>query len=731
MSSHAPRLHDPFVDSTTDSQEETPSSEKQAHVASKDQDIRSDSPCSESDTSTIKPYHSGKSREPEETRKYETSQEHKKPNPITTQPPSRIPRGLVFHRQGQESLATSQKGARVISEQSSSIPIPIPIRSPERLNSRSKTRGDGFAGGIRVIEKPRGPRPHILAEQKKDSASTSIEQAPSQPKENIASSSSSSGGWDLEEGMPKRPTNVYTGEYRTRPTLRIAPSAEKIIMGPDSPGSTYAVTQRSHPAPVQYPDTPKHVFKEGRRNIEDTPGTSGFRHQDNNTAEDIPVIPPSNPPQILLETTPRRDTGGRKFSIPRKPVNSPSLSSLSTPSCENMQPTPPIPKLPEQYEALVKGGMASSPVTPKETASPRAKEFGQSPGESEVIIIPQNKWTASLQAVSDFPTHDAPLSVQNRAFDGIISQSPSHNVTPQSARIPDSRSNRMLDGFRNIFKHRSTMDKDKKGPNEASGLAFEDPNSSSAKLTTSPEYSKFDSGRTGPHASAKHLKLSEGWNKSLRLPMPSTDRHRRPTISAPIPISPENMPSFARSTMAARTRAVTSPRGQPAIAPQGPTRRTHTVAATTGSPQRTRRPSKGTEAIMSPVQKQTNLSHVVGPTKLDTTTSQTKAPHIERSASSSLPKTLDDIRACVEQLCNKARDESTPSKRERNLRMALSLQQQVSDYNSIEKEVTEAEALVSKKRADKCLSESILFESYSQIRAQMNEDWISTSLSDA
>lgn len=54
--------------------------------------------------------------------------------------------------------------------------------------------------------------------------------------------------------------------------------------------------------------------------------------------------------------------------------------------------------------------------------------------------------------------------------------------------------------------------------------------------------------------------------------------------------------------------------------------------------------------------------------------------------------------------------------------MALSLQQQVSDYNSIDREVTEAEALVSKKRTEKCLAENILFESYAQIRAQMDED---------
>ncbi|KAE8307928.1 hypothetical protein BDV41DRAFT_568676 [Aspergillus transmontanensis] len=711
MSSYTPRLYDPFLDSSiTGSEEETPNCKKQVHMTSKGsgQKVRSDSPCSESDTSTIKPYHSGNSREQEETRKYDTPQEPKNLNSPMTQPPTRIPRGPVFQRQGQESVVTSQKGGRVISEQRSSIPIPI--RSPERLNSRSKTSGEGFSGGIRVIEKPRGPRPHILAGQKKVSVSSSVEKAPNQPKESITSSSLPFSGWDHGEEMPKRPTNVYTGEYRTRPTLRIAPSAEKIIMGSDSPNSMYAVTQRLSPTLAQYPDTPKKSLNKGLRNTEDTPGTPGYRQQDSNTAGDNPVTPPPNPPQISFETIPKRDTSARQYSIPRKPVNSLSLPSLFTPSPESMQSAPPIPKLPESYKALMKEGMASGPVTPRKTASPGAKKDGQSPGESksEVTIKPQNKRTASLQAASDFPIYDAPRSVQYRIFDDIVSRSPSHNMTPQSARIPDSRSNRMLDGFRNIFKHRSTVDKDEKGPNEISGLAIEDPNSSSAKLITSSECSKLDSGRTGPRASAKHPKLSEGWNKNLRLPIPSADRHKRPTISAPIPITPENMPSFARSTMAARTRAITSPRGQSAIAPQDPARRTHTVAATTGSPQRTSRPSKGIDAIMSPVPKQTNLSHSAGLTEPETITSQTKAPQIERSASSSLSTTLDEIHSCVEQLCNRARDESTPSKRERNLRMALSLQQQVSDYNSIDREVTEAEALVSKKRTDKCLVENIL-----------------------
>ncbi|KAE8350131.1 hypothetical protein BDV28DRAFT_47119 [Aspergillus coremiiformis] len=742
MSSQASRLYDPFVDpSITGRKEATPSCEKQVHMTSegKDlQDTKHGSPRIESVTSMPKDDQSGDTLEQEKPHKHSTPQESKKLKSPAAQLHSHIPRA-VFQRQDQELALTSQKGGRTTSEQRSAIPVPI--RSPERLGSRSNTPGEGFSGGIRVVERPRGPRPALQAGQKETSASSSVGKASKQVEKTTLPSSSSPGSWDFRE-MPKRPTNVYTGEYRIRPRLRIARSAEKIIMGPDSSGSTYAVTQRSNQALVQYPDTPRGDFR-GRHLMEDTPGIPAPSRHGSSSTEHTPVAGTLRRcSKISLETLAKPDTKGRQFSIPRKPVNSPSLSSLFVPSPESAQSIPFVPPFPEPYKALMKGATEYGPLTPGKTASLRAETPGQSPGtsESEVTIKPQRKRTASLLTLSDFPMNDEPtlrpisrtamqssdasLSDLNTSFDDITSQNPSKTLTPQSARLPESRSNRMLGGFRNIFKHRSTMEQGEKLSNEELGLAIEDPYSSSTKLIKSPEYHKLDSGRTGAKASAKYPKLSGGWNKNLRLPRPSA---KRPTISAPIPISPseipiELIPSFARPTMATRTRAVNSSREQTAIPPDGPARRTYTVAATTGSPQRTSRPSKGTQTLTSPVSKETHLPHSAGRTKLDPIASQGQTTQIESSASSSVSEALDEIRLCVDQLCIKARDEDSPDKRERYLRMALSLQQQISDYKSLEKEVAEAEASASKKRTDKCLAESILFESYAQFRAQMDED---------
>ncbi|KAE8387324.1 hypothetical protein BDV23DRAFT_174789 [Aspergillus alliaceus] len=738
MSSQVCHLHDPFVDSsTTSSQKTTPSCEKQVHMAGKGNSLETKHGTSRrGETLKLKVYHSGECQGQEKTHKQNTTQESKKLNSPASQLLAHIPRGPATQRQGQELVLTSRRGGRPTSEQRSSIPIPV--RSPQRLGSRSNALGEGFSGGIRVVEKPRGPRPPIQAVQKEITASSSVERAPSQAEETNTSSSPLLGDWEFRE-MPKRPTDVYTGEYRIRPILRIAASAEKMIMGHDSPGSTYAVTQRSNPAVVQYPDTPKRGLNRDPKKFGDTSGAPGSSQPNGSTGEDAPVAGPSNRSQISLETLPKGDTNGRQFSIPRKPVNSPSLSSLFVPCPESMQPAPSMPKLPGPYEAIMKRRTASGSVTPTEIASPQAETFEQSPGtsDSEVTIKPQPKQTVALQAMSDFSTQDEPTSrpvssttlhssnvsrsVENPASRDIVSRRPSHNLTPQSARIPDSRSTRMLGGFRNIFKHRSTVEKGKRTSDIVPGLAFKDPESSSAKLIKSPEYSKLDPGSTGFRAGAKYPKLSESWNKNLRLPRPSS---RRPTISAPIPISPGdgNIPSFARPTMATRTRAVTSPREQKPTTPHCPAHRIHTVTATTGSPQRVSCPSTGTQAHIPSVPKKTILPHSVELTKLDTITSKRQSPQIESSASDSLSETLNEIRLCVEHLCNKARDEKAADKREWSLRMALSLQQQISDYNTTERESAEAEALFLRKRADKCVAENSLFESYAQVRAQMDGD---------
>lgn len=56
-----------------------------------------------------------------------------------------------------------------------------------------------------------------------------------------------------------------------------------------------------------------------------------------------------------------------------------------------------------------------------------------------------------------------------------------------------------------------------------------------------------------------------------------------------------------------------------------------------------------------------------------------------------------------------------------DLQLALALQQQLSDYNSVEKEAEEALIFMNAKKADKDTAEETLFDFFVQIRAQIDE----------
>lgn len=56
------------------------------------------------------------------------------------------------------------------------------------------------------------------------------------------------------------------------------------------------------------------------------------------------------------------------------------------------------------------------------------------------------------------------------------------------------------------------------------------------------------------------------------------------------------------------------------------------------------------------------------------------------------------------------------------LQLALALQQQLSDYKSVEKEARDLEALLSQKKGDKGLSLNSLIQYLDQVRMQIDED---------
>ncbi|KAB8072818.1 hypothetical protein BDV29DRAFT_202164 [Aspergillus leporis] len=744
MSSEDFPVQDPLADSlSTEAQERTLSSAEEnmttkgAHLPAAKHELSS----SKGDTLVSAHRHLGESHEREVTHKYEPAEEPKEQETPTPQPSTRI---SDYRRHDQGLAPTSQRRGKPTLEPRSSIPIAIRKHSAEHPASHPSTTSERSSGGIRVVEKPRDAHSHLQLDQEDTSASEVVTEATIEAEGADSSSSSSSssiGDWDFGEGL-SRPKDVYTGEYRTRPILKIASSAERIIMGPDSPGSDYAVTQRSNPALVVYPDTPRRSSKRALANT----GAPGFSGEGSHTAETTPAAQTLNRPMISLETFPKRDISGREWAIQRKPVNSPSLTALFTPSPES-QVVPMVPKLPKPYEELMSEATSSEPMTPTKAVSHQYETSSHhETSESDTTIKSHPRRTVSTQAVSDFPLYDDATTnpVSSTTVDSInlsrsteevnleagLQQGHNDEQTPSKARLPEPKSSRMLDGFRNIFKHRSTLDNlhDKGESSQPSSLASKDQASSGTQILRTPENNKLSPGKPGIKGKGKYTRLSDGWSKNIRIArrLTGTPTKARPTISSPMPAPPghplkDSGSSFARPTKATRTRAIANPRIQTATAAHSLARRSHTVTSSTGCPQLASHPTKGSQGTMPSGIKKANLPCSARSNELNTMSSPRQDPEKESNAPVSVIEMLNEIHLCIETLCNNARDEETPAEREKYLRMALVLQQQVSDYNGVKKEVKEAENLLTKKCGDQCVAENVLFESYAQIRTQMDE----------
>ncbi|KAE8149421.1 hypothetical protein BDV25DRAFT_140802 [Aspergillus avenaceus] len=668
---------------------------------------------------------------------------------IPVPPLSRIPRVLPGHKLGQKPAPAPHKEVRVTSRRHSSIPIPI--RKPAVEGQRSELQppsSETFSKGIRVLEEPFGPQHSHLAEQKSLLTADSPEPAST---ESIHTSPSPSVASDpeFEEMARQRPTNIYTGEYRSRPTLRIARSAERIIMGPDSPENTPSATQRPKQAIAHYLGPQKRDCKKEpiMAVAEDAPSTPGSHASDSSSVESIRGSL-NERTRVALEGLQKRDFSGREIeALHRKSPNSPNISKLLTPSPKTEVP-PVVPEIPARFDITPTKGRAIEPITPMKTTFYEPEDLPFTPGsvESDATIKPLLQHTPLRRAVSDSTMSedpgqqplssitvrpdDAAQSEHKTTFDDILPHTPSQEqvfLSPAECRVSDSRGNRMLDSFRSIFKHKVALDKER----SISGY-IETPKSkppSVVKSLKTPDNNKLGAVRTGIKAGARYTKLSDTWTKSSLTLRSSTKSPMRqfPSISAPMPLSSDhvfedNMPSFARSTKATRIRAASSPRGQKSMTPQGLVHKLSPVSVSTGSPEIPARVSRTTQPQTVSLPKTTDQKKPAEVDRKDTP----NAPEPRTISASGVKRSAQgiskEISACVDKLCTKARDGDTPVKREEYLRLALSLQQMLHDFKGLDKEVQETEAVTAKKRVERDLAEDVLFEAYAQIQCQIDEE---------
>lgn len=206
-------------------------------------------------------------------------------------------------------LSSELKGARATPESRSTIPLPTRTHGAEQMGSASNAPVESFSGGIRVVRKPRGPRPQNATGQA-DPMEGSTAKLVMPERMSSSSNSSFASDWVAEEADLQRPPTVFTGEYRTRtfvrsgsrlegPKLRVASSAEKVLRG----STTNAETHRSLSAPknsasLDTDETPRGIPKtSGTSHQEQTPVARNFcrPHLTGGSLGSNPVTPTKTP----------------------------------------------------------------------------------------------------------------------------------------------------------------------------------------------------------------------------------------------------------------------------------------------------------------------------------------------------------------------------------------------------------------------------------------------------
>lgn len=619
---------------------------------------------------------------------------------------SRIPRITAPKLAG---ISSTVKGLR----SGSSIPVAIHRRSAEQLGaSMQDTQHEPSPKGIRLVEKPRGPRPPPM-DQAPILTSESTEGTGLKFAETSSSASvSSSDTWDFPDiGDPERPPVAFTGEYRERvlgplgnqtrgPTLRITSSAERVIMGnaKQEPSSSSA-TQNSSPSLLQRlgkltPNTPKNS-KIPRDVTPGSKGTQGSKISIGSGKESTPVSRNFCRPQISMESISKRDISGKELSISRKPINKSSLSSLLSPSSKSLHSDeePMVPKIPDQYisgqgpsvrKVSNKSLELQAPgkATPETKGTPSNLEIQATPETvmEAGTICPRPPRSSSLQALSDFPgvSHSEQSSVagvvnkpskvvtnlrRNVTFNDITplaSSEPQFSPIPDKHRLPESKSNHLLGSFRNMFKSR--------GGAEAPAAASENKHTGSVKATAKENLDRNDSEKTAKPKTKYATRLSSGvgWNRSGRNNRTRAESPGTPTPSVARLLAPQNrgldsnIPSFARPTTSTLTKATPAPKAALPVSVEPQTRRPHVRTASTGSPHRLTRGPKRTAGnpLTPPSQKimeSPNSAAGDAPLILEAKT------YFD----------LERVRICIEKLCEEVGELSTSLERETAIRVRL------------------------------------------------------------
>lgn len=666
---------------------------------------------------------------------------------------SRIPRVVVSKPKISAAENQSPVPAFISSEVRSSIPVPSRlVQAVRAMNTQGVTVKESVYAEDKAAGKSVDHKSPASSIGSMD-ADGENEDYPDGEGDNDEVSS-----WDFDDDDNEpleRPPTIFTGEYRTRrlprgPTLRITPSAEYVIMGAEDPAiKTSIVTQRSPPR-VRY------VVGDGNPS-EPHEGTPGHSESGNG---DLPQDTKGNSRDVGMgsEDMSSTDMGSPKRPIFKRSISSPQLRGLKS----LVSGVPPVPKINPEYRQERRLSTAQAESLEPKTPTKDAAASMQSP-----VVEAVSDWDidSPMTAVPRSPMRDAPpiavdsstLTEKNGKHNTQNDLEAAHNAgssniakedttskeiglqgssdgnqgnetenIPSRARLPESKSSRMLVGFRTIFsKRKSISEKTRPKKLEGSGET-----ATPASKGRASDVIKSDEnvegtpklGRQISKASKQQPRLSEGAtylrnSKTMAelTPVPLSTKmnaSNTPTGSSQPALrkqSENHVPSFARPTQSTITKAAGLSRvstGQLAASATRDVRgrRLPITVTANGSPQSANRNQHHSMSITSSFHK--------------------KVPTIPNGGGTAIEdmEKVDLIRSCIDDICNQVRDGNTADQREKHLRVVLSLQQTLADYINKEKEFKEIEQLYFKKKLSRDIGRNTLFEFFEQVQALLSEE---------
>ncbi|RJE19338.1 hypothetical protein PHISCL_08329 [Aspergillus sclerotialis] len=651
-------------------------------------------------SSTVSPQEAIQSAEQETTHKdlaednMESSQSSKS---RTDSGPSKIPRAGTKKRAPIPPVSRRSKGKAAAStpEQQTSLSTAARNESEAISESPQMESRQGFSGGIRLLDRITGHHTQTAA-----SHAHPEPESPHQTVEDDDSSSVSSwGNFDPQELARQRPRGL-TGENRPRPRyelferygpqLKIASSAERLLLGKDHDASESQASRS-----LSDPQGDKGMMPVSSREFSGTSHQSGQTRYESETpdskrGENSPFgasrdVPNFCRPQVNYDNNPKRsDVSGREWAMQHRVTQGASSFVGADPAN-----VPPVPRIPSMLKSDSKTSLKSNqPLTPPHGSPEYYEEMG--------TMHPPRSASLQAQAGSDFtPTQGSSADPRlkhkrsNLTFDDIIQDQEQLIEGESGARLPDSKSSRMLGGFRNIFSK------------SKAGATAKDPSGNKHSKNTT-ESSEARKSKPKWSKSSRSLRVEDISAPIPQIPAPSMMPSPSSYSSIPAPAnrgrSEVYTPSFARPTQATRTRAAASAK-QTSVAQEARMHRIKVLTPSTGSPSRSARIHKRSKVgISSP------------------------APGTPAKFADSGQIGIENVNNYIDTLCARTCDEDDPTLRQKHMRLALDLQQHLSEYKRVDKETQELEALLSQKKIDKGLALNTLMHYHDQVRLELEED---------